>query len=258
MCLLFLSLDNHPLYRLVLAANRDEFYERPTLEASFWEESSDVLAGRDLRAGGTWLGITRQGKLAAITNYRDPVAINPDAPSRGELVSGFLQGGDAGPEYLKKLIREGRRYNGFNLIFGRYDQLFWYCNRDGDPRRLDPGDYALSNHLLDTPWPKVRTIKNRMKEVIQTGGAIQPEAVFSILRDQQVADDGSLPDTKVGLEKERMLSPVFISSPDYGTRSSTVILIDRAGKVVFQERTFNSDREHSRAIEYEFEISLTG
>jgi len=255
MCLLFLSLNNHPLYKFVLAANRDEFYERPTEEASFWEESPGLLAGRDLQAGGTWLGITRQGRIAAITNYRDPTSINPAAPSRGMLVSNFLLGEANPSEYLKTLVEGGHRFNGFNLIFGKVDNLYWYCNRGGSPKRLEQGNYALSNDLLDTPWPKVQRIKKGMQDILQKNEEIQIEEVFSVLKDRHIADDSSLPNTKVGLEKERMLSPIFITSPDYGTRSSTVILINHAGDVVFQERTFNSELEHSRVVEYEFRIS---
>jgi uncharacterized protein with NRDE domain len=255
MCLLFFSLNTHPQYRFILAANRDEFYERPTQEASFWEDFPDLLAGRDLRAGGTWLGITRQGRIAAITNYRDPTSINQDAPSRGMLVSDFLLGEATASDYLEKLVEEGHHYNGFNLIFGNADQLYWYCNKGGHPKRLEPGNYALSNDLLDTPWPKVQRIKKGMQDFLQKEGEIQAEDIFSVLRDRQIADDSLLPDTRVGLEMERMLSPIFITSPGYGTRSSTVILIDRNGDVIFQERTFNSDPEHSRAVEYEFRIT---
>ena len=255
MCLLFFALNNHPQYRFILAANRDEFYERPTQEASFWEDSPDILAGRDLQAGGTWLGITRQGRIAAITNYRDPTSINPAAPSRGMLGSDFLQGEAKASEYLKTLIEGGQRYNGFNLIFGKIDQLYWYCNRGGSPRKLEQANYALSNDLLDTPWPKVQRIKKGMQNILQNQGEIDIEEVFSVLKDKHIADDSSLPDTKVGLEKERMLSPIFITIPDYGTRSSTVILIDRKGHVVFQERTFNSAPEHIGLVEYEFRIS---
>lgn len=255
MCLLFFSLNNHPQYHFILAANRDEFYERPTQEASFWEEFPDLLAGRDLQAGGTWLGMTRQGRIAAITNYRDPTSINPDAPSRGMLVSDFLHGEANSTEYLKRLVEGGNRYNGFNLIFGKIDNLYWYCNRGGSPKKLEQGNYALSNDLLDTPWPKVQRIKRGMQDILRKEGKIQIKEVFSVLKDRHMADDSSLPDTNVGLEKERMLSPIFIASPGYGTRSSTVILIDRNWDVIFQERTFNSDPEHSRVVEYEFQIT---
>ena len=158
-------------------------------------------------------------------------------------------------EYLKTLIEGGHRYNGFNLIFGEVDQLYWYCNRAGSQKKLEQANYALSNDLLDTPWPKVRRIKKGMQDILQKPGEIKIEEVFSVLKDKHIAEDSNLPDTKVGLEKERMLSPIFITSPDYGTRSSTVILIDRKGHVVFQERTFNSTPDHTGVVEYEFRIS---
>lgn len=254
MCLLCIAYNAHPHYRLVLAANRDEFYDRPTKPAAFWEETPDLLAGRDLKAGGTWLGITRTGKIAAITNYRQPSLEKIQAPSRGKLVSDFLQGNKDVDDYLAYLTVNGNRYNGHNLIFGDKKRLCWYSNRGGKIDNLSPGLYGLSNHLLDTPWPKVVRIKEAMKRLLSGRDVIDPEEIFSILRDRRPSDDMSLPDTGIGLERERVLSPVFIVSPGYGTRSSTVVSIDREDRVFLAERTYNEDPDHATTVTYEFRI----
>ena len=172
MCLLLLALHSHPDYKLVIAANRDEYYERPTATAAFWEDAPGLLAGRDLRAGGTWLGITTEGRIAAITNFRAPGSEKSRAPSRGNLVSDFLLGRDSPGDYLSGLEKQAHQYNGFNLIVGRTDELYWYSNRGGQSRSLSPGIYGVSNSLLDTPWPKVTQGKLAMKRLL-TGGKDQ-------------------------------------------------------------------------------------
>jgi len=254
MCLLFIAHESHPLYKLIVAANRDEYYERPTEKAAFWDESPGVLAGRDLRAGGTWLGITRKGKIAAITNYRDPKSINTSAPSRGRLVSDFLSKGKNPLEYLNNISTNANQYNGFNLIVGEKDEIYWYSNRGEGVEMLSPGMYGLSNHLLNTPWPKVNKIKSAFQRLLSQGSEIDPEMIFEILFDKSTPNDNSLPDTGVGLEWERILSPVFIASATYGTRSSTIILIDSKNHVRFIEKTFDSDIYNGKSVKYEFDI----
>jgi uncharacterized protein with NRDE domain len=254
MCLILLAYEAHPDYRLILAANRDEFFSRPAVPASFWEDAPQVLAGRDLNAGGTWLGVTRGCRLAAVTNYRDPRAERKDAPSRGGLVSGFLSGSMGVEEYLAYLKREGSAFNGFNLIFGDRSQIFWFSNRHESPRLLEPGIHGLSNHLLDTPWPKVTQGKEAMELIVAKEKPVQPEALFAILADRTIAPDDLLPDTGVGIELERFLSPLFISTPAYGTRSSTVILIDREEQVTFIEQSFNGLPEKPKSSEWSFRI----
>jgi uncharacterized protein with NRDE domain len=254
MCLLFIAHNAHPHYRLVIAANRDEFYDRPTKPAAFWEETPDLLAGRDLKAGGTWLGITRTGKIAAITNYRQPHLEKGQAPSRGKLVSNFLEGNKDVDAYLDYLTMNGNRYNGHNLILGDNKRLCWYSNRGGQNHNLSPGLYGLSNHLLDTPWPKVIRVKEAMERLLSERDVLDSEEIFSILRDRRLADDTSLPDTGIGFERERVLSPIFIVSPGYGTRSSTIVSIDREDRVIFMERTYNEDPGHATTVTYEFQI----
>ncbi|MGA2151702.1 MAG: NRDE family protein [Geobacteraceae bacterium] len=254
MCLIFLVYDAHPLYRLILAANRDEFYSRPAAPAAFWEDAPQLLAGRDLKDGGTWLGLTRSGRIAAITNYRDPRSERTNAPSRGGLVSGFLRGAMPVEDYLAFLGREGAAYNGFNLIFGDMKRLCWFSNRGGDPQFLQPGIHGISNHLLDTPWPKVSHGKEAVERLVVTGKNIEPDALFAILADRTIALDPLLPETGVGIELERLLSPLFISAPTYGTRSSTVILIDREGEVTFIERSFNGLPEKPKSSAWSFRL----
>jgi len=256
MCLLLIALEQHPRYKLVLAANRDEYYDRPTAPAQFWEDRPDLLAGRDLKAGGTWLGITRTGRLAAITNYRDPAHIREHAPSRGNLVLRFLEGKVPATRYLDDIRNEGNQYNGFNLIIGSVDELFWYSNRGEGIRQLSKGIYGLSNHLLDTPWPKVEKAKKGLSSVLASREELQPEAFFGILNDRTRPADDVLPDTGVGLEWERVLGPVFISSPVYGTRSSTIILVDHRDRVLFMERTYNSRPDQFHDVIYRFHLHL--
>lgn len=254
MCLILLAIRSHPQYKLIIAANRDEFYERPTAPAVFWDDAPYLLAGRDLRAGGTWLGITMQGRIAAITNYRDPASLKDQAPSRGQLVTGFLTGKKTPKRYLDMLDQESQEYNGFNLIVGDKESLYWYSNRGEARRPLDNGIYGVSNHQLDTPWPKVTRGKQMLQRALSGIDNAEPEMMLHMLEDRSIAGDESLPDTGVGLELERILSPIFIASPGYGTRSSTLILVDLDDQVTFIERTFNADQDHAVTIKQEFRI----
>ena len=254
MCLILLACDVHPEYRLILAANRDEFFARPTAPADFWSDAPHVLAGRDQKSGGTWLGITKTGRIAALTNYRNPRSYLKGAPSRGRLASGFLCGSQLAAGYLDFLRREGEGYNGFNLVFGEPEHLCYFSNRGNLPPSLAPGIHGISNHLLDTPWPKVTRGKEAMARLVAAGNTVQPEALFAILADRTLAPDHLLPVTGVGIERERLLSPIFITSPNYGTRSSTIILIDRENRVTFGERTFNGQPEPIQTVTRHFTI----
>jgi len=254
MCLLLFAFKTHPTYKLILAANRDEFYDRPTAPAEFWEEAPQLLAGRDLRAGGTWLGITRKGKIAAITNYRDPSSLKKNAPSRGEIVNDFLLGHEDPDTYLNELSKKAAVYNGFNLILGEKGRLYWYSNRGEKPHHLSPGIYGLSNHLLDTPWPKVKMSKDALVRQISGEKNPPPEALFRILMDRTIPEDDHLPSTGVGLELERMLSPIFIQSSNYGTRSSTLLFIDHHDEVTFLERTFTPSHDQVSTVNHEFTL----
>lgn len=252
MCLILLAWQAHPDYPLVVAANRDEYFSRRTAAADFWSDAPDVLAGRDLEAGGTWLGVTRSGRFAALTNYRDPARNKTGAPTRGGLVSRFLEDGQPAENYLSELESSADRYNGFNLVFGDLDGLWCFSNCGEGEQALVPGVYGLSNHLLDTPWPKVARGKSALNSALQ---ALPNEApLFALLRDDSIAPDEALPRTGVSLEWERLLSAAFVRSPQYGTRSATVLLRDRSGRVRFIEQGFLPDASPGERREFAFAV----
>jgi len=254
MCLILFAWRVHEKFPLILAANRDEFTERPSAPAAFWDDAPDILAGRDLKRGGTWFGITRTGRLAAVTNYRDPASLKQDAPSRGELVSDYLRGREKPEIYLRRIEPSATRYNGFSLLVGDFSELVYFSNR-GEARRLTPGIHGMSNHLLDTPWPKVERGKQALGELLVKRKDPSPEALLELLASRSRPPDESLPDTGVGLEWERVLSPFFIESPAYGTRCSTVLLVDREGMVTFVERVFNGGSEPRLTSRFDFRIT---
>jgi uncharacterized protein with NRDE domain len=257
MCLLLMAVEKHPFYRIIIAANRDEFFNRPTQPAGFWPERPEILAGKDLLAGGSWLGVTRGGKIAALTNYRDPASIKEGAPSRGKLVSGFLEGNDGPKKYLAGLTEKADLYNGFNLVVGDIENLYWYSNRGNGPKRIMPGIYGLSNQLLDTPWPKVVRGKEMFRKITIHQREADPEIFFEMLKDDLKPDDRELPNTGVELEWERILSPIFIASPTYGTRCSSVIFIDTEDNVTFIERTYHPDSMRGDTVKYAFKIDVS-
>jgi uncharacterized protein with NRDE domain len=237
-CLILFSLGHHPGYPLVIAANRDESYERPAAPIAFWKEAPHIAAGRDLRAGGTWLGITRQGRWAALTNYRRAKSWRDDAPSRGRLVADYLEGDMSPAAYLEALRPTAQDYNGFNLLVADRTGLYYFSNRDDAPREVESGIHGLSNHLLDTPWPKVVMGKQALGAI--AGGAVpaMTAALLAVLGRRDIPPDSELPDTGIGQAQERVLSPPFISAERYGTRMSTVVLVDTAGQVFIEEHTF--------------------
>lgn len=258
MCVLALAWKAHPRYRLIFAGNRDERHARPTAPSHWWEDAPQVLGGRDLHAGGTWLGITRNGRFAVVTNYREPDApAPPGTPSRGGLAADYLVG-DVTPEaFLELLRRNGHRYAGFNLLFGNREHLFYYSNRDNGAApalELEPGVYGLSNGVLDTPWPKMRRVKQALAEQAAPEREPDVEALFAALADTRPAEDGELPDTGVGLERERLLSPPRIVHPEYGTRASTVIILAEDGRVLFSERLWTPQGEPGARHEHAFEL----
>jgi uncharacterized protein with NRDE domain len=252
MCLILFAHRAHADYRLVVAANRDEWFGRATASAGFWPDAPDVFAGRDLAANGTWLGVTRTGRFAALTNFRDPAGQRSDAPSRGALVSGFLTSGAAPAEYLEALRPDAARYNGFSLLVGDADALFYFSNREGAARELPPGVYGLSNSLLDVPWPKVRRGKARLGE--RLNGRVSAESLLEFLDDTGEAPEEELPRTGVGAERERQLSPLRIRAGGYGTRSSTALLVSSDGAVSFVERSFDSSGAEAGIVRERFRI----
>ncbi|MFT4046024.1 MAG: NRDE family protein [Solimonas sp.] len=241
MCLIALALDAHPCYSLVLAANRDEFHARPTAPASWWDDAPQIFGGRDLQQRGSWLALARDGRWAAITNVRRMVLPDPSAPSRGALIAAYLRGRSDAASYARALETTAHRYAGFNLLVGDHRGAWFVSNQ---PRfalqPLTPGVHAVSNATLDTPWPKLVHLKSRLAQWC-AGDERDTASLFAALSDQRVAADAELPDTGVGLERERFLSAAFIRGPDYGTRCSTVLTLDAGGQASFHEQRFGPD-----------------
>jgi len=237
MCLVLLAWDKHPRHRLIVAANRDEFYARPTAPAEWWADAPHVLAGRDLREGGTWMGVTRDGRFAAVTNVREPQSYRVGAPSRGHLVGNFLLSRAPSLGYAAGLMPIAPMFNGFNLLLFDGAALAWFSNRGTGARTLPPGVYGLSNAQLDTPWPKVVLGKDDLRRAIDAPDDELEAHLFESLARRDPAPEAELPSTGVGEERERALSSAFIATPEYGTRCSTVLLMGRDGQVSLTERT---------------------
>ncbi len=240
MCLILFAYRQHQRYPLIVIANRDEYYARPTRDAHWWDETG-ILAGRDLEAGGTWFGVNRRGDFAAVTNVREPGSMRPGKKSRGELPSGFLTCSRTPAEYLAQLAPHDRDYSGFNLLAGNASGLWFYSNRDHGVRSIKPGVYGVSNGTFDEPWPKLSSGKTELAALIK--GDFDNGDLLEILTDHQVAQDHELPETGVSLDIERLLSSRFIRSPGYGTRACTVLTIGTDKQVSFCEQNF-SDAEH--------------
>ncbi|OCA84445.1 hypothetical protein A8F94_17250 [Bacillus sp. FJAT-27225] len=252
MCLILFAYKVHPRYPLIVAANRDESYERPTSPAHFWEDEPAILAGRDLEKMGTWMGVTKFGRFAALTNFRDPKEMQATGKlSRGELVADFLRGKATPEEYMNAAAQKGSLYPGFNFLAGDQSSLYYFSNIEGVVREVAPGIHGVSNHLLNTSWPKVERGKRGLEQLIHKEDATLKTDLFFLLKNADPANDADLPDTGVGLELERMLSPMFIKSEGYGTRCSTVLLMEE-GQLSYTERTFQADSYTER----DFSISL--
>lgn len=238
MCLILFSLDRHPRYPLIIAANRDEAYRRPSAPLAFWPDAPHVAGGRDLEGGGTWLAIARDGRWAALTNYRQAGSYRLAAPSRGHLVADYLLASVAPDAYMESVRAAAERYNGFNLLVGRGTEVYYFSNRGDRIARVAPGSHGLSNHLLDTPWPKVALGRRMLDALPDDPGPALTAILMRGLQGRSAPLDAELPDTGVGLERERVLAPPFIVSETYGTRASTVVLVDRSGSVSVVEESF--------------------
>jgi len=237
MCLILFAYKVHPVYQLIVAANRDEFLGRPTAPVHYWEDSPDILAGRDLEKMGTWMGITTIGRFAALTNYRDPKEITEGKRSRGELVADALKYKDNIKDYMIGLTGKKDLYPGYNLLAGDGTDLYYYSNKGQGFLKIEPGIYGVSNHLLNTPWPKVQKGKEAMSNIINGERDELVERLLGILQNSDQAPDELLPNTGVSLEWERKLSPLFIKSDNYGTRSSTVMLMSNQ-EIQYVERVY--------------------
>jgi uncharacterized protein with NRDE domain len=236
MCLIVFAHGLENTHRLVLAANRDEYLDRPTAAMDFWTDPPGMLAGRDLRAGGTWFALMKDGRFGAITNVRDPMAQRTGRASRGEIIPDYLSSGKPPQAFLQGLATRADRYNGFNLLLGEAGGLFFYSNHGQAPQSLSPGIYCISNGRLDSDWPKQQLARAGLHRLLKTHHPLQPDALLPLLLNHQQPPDHLLPATGVPLEWERRLAPIFIRMQDgYGTRSSLVLLMDRTGRMECKE-----------------------
>ncbi len=236
MCLLALGWMHHPRWRLVMTGNRDEFHARPTAALAPWQDETSVIGGRDLRSGGGWAGVGAGGRMAVVTNVRDPLAAQT-GPSRGALVADFLRGRDPAAVHIDRLATVAGAYAPFNLLLADGDSLEFLGNHPAERQRLGPGVHGMSNGALDAPWPKTRRLMAALEAWFEAGDEdLTP--LWAALADEHRPADSDLPDTGIGLERERWLSPAFIRGDDYGTRASTVLLIDADGHGEIHERRF--------------------
>ncbi|MCZ8531581.1 NRDE family protein [Alteromonas sp. PRIM-21] len=260
MCILFIANKMRDDYPLIIAANRDEFYARPTAPSTFWESHPHLLAGQDLEANGTWMGVTRNGKIAALTNVRDPHNINKNAVSRGELVANWLKQNPAQKDYaeqsayLATLEETRHQYNGYNLLFGDVTALRVYNNVNNSTHSIDTGVYGLSNADIATPWPKVTQGVTALNDYVQQQSRINNDDLFNILRHENKAEDALLPDTGIGYEWEKALSSIFIQTEKYGTRTSTLLLVDKNNTLTWKERRFSDKGEAVETRAFSFSI----
>lgn len=256
MCLIVIAWKAREDLPLIVAANRDEWRERPALPAHWWNDERAILAGRDVRAGGTWMGVTRAGRFAAITNFRDPAERRSTAPSRGTLVTEFLLSGEPPEPFLASIAPRAGAYNGFNLIVGDRASLWYFASREGAMRPVEPGVHGLSNHLLDEPWPKVRRGRSAMQAAL--ADADPAPRLFRMLSDTNPAPDEELPDTGVGITWERRLATALITGDDYGTRCSTVVSFAASGAIRFEEHGRLPDGSVSTRAEHRFQVEALG
>ena len=254
MCLAIFSLNRLADWPLIIAANRDELHTRPTLSAEPWEGAAHILGGRDLEAGGTWLGMTLSGRIALLTNYREPTPRKLNAPSRGQLTENYLRGDHTAQAYAQTVHQDSSLYNGFNLLVGDHREL-WYCsNRSATPpQQLTTGVFGLSNAVLNSPWPKVLRTRNALENHLRDVTTPSAEVLFSILQDTTAAAEHELPDTGVGLAREKILGSPFITDPRYGTRCTTIILQHVDGKAIFLEKRYNSSGQTEGLTRWEID-----
>jgi uncharacterized protein with NRDE domain len=252
MCLILFAYNVHPEYKLIVAANRDEFYQRPTEPAHFWEDAPEILAGRDLEKKGTWMGVSKTGRFSALTNYRNPKEDVTGKRSRGELVRDALQYKGDIKDYMEDLFINKDSYPGYNLLAGDGDTLYYYSNVGQELLEIKPGIYGVSNHLLNTEWPKVQIGKAGLSEIINNNKTDLVEELLTLLQKADQAPDENLPRTGVTLELERMLSPMFIKSENYGTRSSTVLLMSEK-EIHYVERVFSNNHVNTQKFVIELQ-----
>jgi uncharacterized protein with NRDE domain len=256
MCLILIANRVHPDFPLIIAANRDEYFARPTQPARFWPSASDLLAGQDMTGGGTWMGVTREGRFAAVTNVRNPHKTPPvNALSRGQLISTYLISKLTPEDFLRLQAHRNAQFDGYNLICGNRHGLYYDSNAYPGIQRLHPGIHGLSNASLNSPWPKVEQGKQALERCLQQEN-FRADALMDVLNDRQRAPDQMLPDTGVGPEMERMLSSRFIEGQElgYGTRTSTALTVSATGEIAFIEWTWDQHGALQDKVEYQFVV----
>lgn len=257
MCLITFAYRAHPRYSLILAANRDEFFQRPSTPVQYWEDYPDILAGRDQEQGGTWLGLNKLGQFATVTNFRNGRDRRTDLRSRGHLTARYLQDSTTAQAYLQALQPTQQSYGAFNLLLGDQDGLHYLSNRsNAEATRLKPGVYGLSNALLDTPWPKLQHVKEGLRDLIAQP-QLSPEDLLSLMQDTTPVADTQLPDTGISLEWERLLSTCFIRSASYGTRAISLLLQQPDGTTEFWEHSF-TEHEAGETRRYTLQLPPIG
>lgn len=254
MCILFIAINQHPRYPLIIAANRDEFHQRSTKPAHFWENHKNLLAGKDLVGHGTWMGINKAGNIAALTNIRAPGKERDNAITRGELVANFLKTTISQSDYLQTLKKSHLDYNGYNLLFGNLKQLQVYNSFEDAAYELEDGVYGLSNASLNSPWPKLDIGRSGLADYCKNADILSHEHLFELLGNNLPAHDDDLPDTGISKEWEKKLSSIFITSSEYGTRSSTILLLDNNFHVYWEERSFSNLGELTNTVVHNFKI----
>lgn len=254
MCILFIAVKQHPDYPLIIAANRDEYFARPTESSHFWPNHPNVLAGKDLVAGGTWMGVTKTGEIASLTNIRNPEKMLDNARSRGELVLNYLTNQPDTRDYLNTLKTNKDHYNGYNLLLGRWDDLYVYNNHDNEAQPLTEGFYGLSNANLNSPWPKVNKGVKDLEEYCKNPGDLKDKVFFELMQDDTLAEDHLVQKTGAPQEWEKQLSSIFIRTPKYGTRASTLVLVDQSHQLHWHEKVYDENGECTQDIEHNIQL----
>ena len=252
MCLILFALHQHKDYPLIVIANRDEYYARPTQSAHWWPDAPDIFAGRDLEASGTWMGVNKKGRFAAVTNVREPGSFGPARLSRGKLTRDFLSSREPADTFLKNIESSADDYAGFNLLVGDSTGLYFYSNRNPGIRCIPPGIYGVSNGLFDEAWPKLVSGKQALSVALKT--SVENDSLMKILTDRDTAEDERLPQTGVPVDIERMLSSRFIHSNDYGTRACSIVKFNQRGQIIFVEHNYEYAGRTDGSISEEIQI----
>ena len=252
MCLIVIAHRHSPDYPLIVAANRDEFHARPTQDAHWWPDKPTLLGGRDQQAGGTWLALHRNGRFAAVTNFRDAATTSAKLRSRGHLITEFLESDSTAPGYLEGI--DGDDYAGFNLLVGDDNDFAYLSNRGGGLKVLQPGIYGVANATLDTPWAKVERSKTALQELIDSGRANET-SLLRMLNDRDKAGVSEVETGRLSFTQAHAMTAPFIVQPDYGTRCSSVLLRDKSGRVRFTELRFGADGRERGRSDFAFEIN---